>query len=137
MDSFKNQSWDFSNQDVGQLSEDDFMAFVEKQFPGLSSIGPIPGFSRFNEAVNPQNVSAHSVSTLTPPASDDSSPSPSNSNQDQVQEGGNEDPMLKRKASSNYLGSEPSNKTQHTGKLLACLVRLSPLVTVCFRIVCY
>ena len=121
MDSFKNQPWGYSNQHVGQLTDDDFMAFFQKQFPGLSSTGPIPGFPPFNGVVNPQNVSEYSVSTLTPPASEDSSPSPSNSNQE-VQEGGNEDPTLKRKASSNRLGNEPSNKTQHTGKLLVCLV---------------
>lgn len=118
MDSFKNQPWGYLNQDVGQLPDDDFMAFIQKQFPGLSSTGPIPGFPTFNGAVNPHNVS---VSTLTPPASEDSSPSPSNSNHDQVQESGIDDPTLKRKASSNHLGNEPSNKAQHTGKLLACL----------------
>src|SRR6266568_7273453 len=65
MDSFKNQPWGYPNQDVGQLPDDDFIAFIQKQFPGLSSIGPIPGFPTFNGAANPQNVSEFSVSTLT------------------------------------------------------------------------
>lgn len=66
----------------------------------------------FTDGVNPQNLSSYPLPSLTPP-SEDSSPSPPNSNQDNINDDGN-DSMLKRKASDDDLSDEPTQKSQHT-----------------------
>ncbi|KAF4623393.1 hypothetical protein D9613_001582 [Agrocybe pediades] len=105
--------WDLSQHpDVNQLPDNDFLALLQKQFPAdhndvLSYMGP------FTDGVNPQNLSAYSLPSLTPP-SEDSSPSPPNSsNQDHSNEDAN-DSMLKRKASDEDFSDEPTQKSQHT-----------------------
>lgn len=90
-----------------QLPNSDFFALLQKQFPTVDNSVPFVG-------VDPQNLSSYSLPSLTPP-SDDSSPSPPNSNQDATNEDLNEAP-LKRKASGENFSDNPNQKTQHTCK---------------------
>lgn len=107
--------WDLSQHvDINQLPDNDFLALLQKQFPtDNSSFGFIPPFP---DGVNPQNITAYPLPTLTPP-SEDSSPSPPNSNQDAT--AGTEDsndPVLKRKASDDDFSDGHTQKSQHTGR---------------------
>lgn len=103
--------WDLSHHsDLSALGEPDFLSILAKQFPS-SNLGAF-GFGGYTNGVNPQNLNAYELPGLTPP-SDDSSPSPSNSNQDHHNDD-REDSVLKRKASDESLSDEPSQKTQHT-----------------------
>ncbi|KAF5377264.1 hypothetical protein D9615_006429 [Tricholomella constricta] len=103
--------WDLSHaSNFSQLPDDDFLALLQKQFPtGVAQ--PDGGFV---DGVNPQNISRYSLPSMTPP-SEDSSPSPPNTINEQ---GGNEDSgdvALKRKASDGDFEEEaPSSKSQHT-----------------------
>ncbi|KAF8168354.1 hypothetical protein B0H34DRAFT_792972 [Crassisporium funariophilum] len=105
--------WDLShNPTLTQLADSDFLALLHKQFStdsdGLNYMTGYPA------GVNPQNVSTYSLPSLTPP-SEDSSPSPPNSNQDHANDDIN-DAALKRKASDDDLSDGPSSKTQHTSE---------------------
>lgn len=104
MDSYSDPSfWDNAH-----LPDTDFFALLHKQFP------PTVDTNLPLAAVNPQNLSSYSLPSLTPP-SDDSSPSPSNSNQEALNDDLNE-PPLKRKASDEDLSDTPNQKNQHTGE---------------------
>jgi len=116
-----------------QLSDDDFMAMLQKQF--LPQRDPIPNITAgsFSNGVDPQSISRHSLPVLTPP-SEDSSPSP-------PLDGPNHDPngedsgdgegnnisnvpslnyALKRKASgADMVQYGPSQKSQHICRLAA------------------
>ncbi len=108
--------WNLSDP-ITQLSDQDFFNLFQKQIP-VSANG-VDGFQTSPDGVNPQNLSMYSLSNLTPPStSDESSPSPSNSNQDTSKDGVNDDPTLKRKANNDRLESEPNSKTQHMGEHL-------------------
>ena len=90
-----------------QLPDTDFFSLLHKQFPPTVDSQPFV-------AVNPQNLSSYSLPSLTPP-SEDSSPSPPNSNQDTPNDDLNES-LLKRKASEEDFSDVPNQKTQHTCK---------------------
>lgn len=103
--------WDISQHtDLSALNDPDFLSLLSKQFPAGNDASL--GFPSFHDGVNPQNLSAYPLPSLTPP-SEDSSPSPSNSNQD-THNDDREDSVLKRKASDESLSDEPSQKTLHT-----------------------
>lgn len=104
MDSYSDSSfWDNAH-----LPDNDFFALLHKQFP------PTVDTNLPLAAVDPQTLSSYSLPSLTPP-SDDSSPSPPNSNQDAPNDDLNE-PPLKRKASDEDLSDTPNQKNQHTGQ---------------------
>lgn len=118
--------WSLSDPQYTHLSDHDFLSLFQKQIPPVSANGVVSGVQTSPDAVNPQNLSMYS---LSPPfTSDDSSPSPSNSNQDTPQDGANDDPTLKRKANNDRLENEPSSKTQHISKRCVSL-NLRALVT--------
>lgn len=109
-----NSLWDIS-QPPSQLthsSDDDFLAFLHKQFPQTDPTDPN------DHTVDPLSVQEPRQS----PPSDDSSPSPP-SNTDaasrrqslHVRANDTEDAPLKRKASSDDMEPGPSSKNQHTG----------------------
>jgi len=105
--------WNLSDP-ITQLSDQDFFNLLQKQFH-VSANG-VNDFQTSPDGVNPQNLSMYSLPNLSPPStSDESSPSPSNSNQDTSKDGVNDDPTLKRKANSDRLENEPNSKTQHMG----------------------
>lgn len=99
---------------MNQLPDNDFLALLQKQFPtdnnGYNFMSP------FTDGINPQSITPFELPSLTPP-SEDSSPSPPNSNQDG---GGNDDmpdTALKRKASDEDFSDDgPTTKSQHTGQ---------------------
>ncbi|KAH7884021.1 hypothetical protein F5I97DRAFT_1930229 [Phlebopus sp. FC_14] len=112
--------WDLAQapSQFSQLPDDDFLAFLQKQFP--SSLSELSGASPNDGNVNPQSIHKVPLPGLTPP-SDDSSPSPPSNNdslsrRQSVNSRGNDegDSTLKRKASVNDLEEGPSSKTQHT-----------------------
>lgn len=105
MDAYPDTSFWDNTPPFTQLPDSDFFALLQKQFPPIAD--PFVG-------VNPQNLSSYSLPSLTPP-SEDSSPSPSNSNQDAPNDDINE-PPLKRKASGEDFSDTPNQKTQHTGE---------------------
>ncbi|KAF8807169.1 hypothetical protein BYT27DRAFT_7099823 [Phlegmacium glaucopus] len=106
MDSYPDSSFWDNTPSFTQLPGDDFLALLHKQFPPIFDTVPVgPG-------VDPQNLSSFSLPSLSPP-SEDSSPSPPNSNQDAANEDLNE-PPLKRKASGGDFSDNPNQKTQHT-----------------------
>ena len=106
MDSYPDSSFWDNTPAFNQLPDSDFFALLQKQFPPtVPFVGP---------GVNPQNLSSYSLPSLSPP-SEDSSPSPSNSNQEVANEDINE-PPLKRKASGEDFSDNPNQKSQHTGK---------------------
>lgn len=125
--------WDLSSQPstFSALPDDDFLAFLEKQFP--SSVGN-NGLTTFDgitvpEVVDPQSLSRYPIPNTSPPSSD-SSPSPPSVNTEHSpsrrQSGtfdtsasssvgpDQEEQGLKRKASSESVSGEPSHKSQHT-----------------------
>lgn len=118
MDSYPEvtQLWDLShNSDLNQLQDNDFLALLQKQFPNTNDGGLF--MAPYSNAINPQNLSSYPLPSLTPP-SEDSSPSPANSNQDNANDDNN-DSALKRKASDDDLSDGPTQKSQHTsGELL-------------------
>ncbi|KAG5654346.1 hypothetical protein H0H81_004300 [Sphagnurus paluster] len=119
--------WDLSHaSNFSQLEDSDFLALLQKQFPN----GTVSQDPSYVDGVNPQNISRYSLPSMTPP-SEDSSPSPPNTTNEQgVEDGG--DPALKRKASDGDFEQGPSSKSQHTGQfslhdplrwLTRCLMR--------------
>ncbi|KAF7972578.1 hypothetical protein HWV62_17712 [Athelia sp. TMB] len=112
--------WDLSQATTfSQLPDDDFLALLQKQFPGSADFNT----GVFQGGINPQEIQPFSLPGLSPP-SDDSSPSPQSANQDR-DDGSrsrsrhrsgsqDDDPMLKRKASDDSLDEEPNQKNQHT-----------------------
>ncbi|KZT08946.1 uncharacterized protein LAESUDRAFT_735646 [Laetiporus sulphureus 93-53] len=125
------QFWDLSQQPntFSALPDDDFLAFLEKQFPSAVGNNNISHFDGIPEVVDPQNLSRFPIPNPTPPSSD-SSPSPPSINHEHSPsrpESGvfnnstsastsvePEDPGLKRKASHDSMVDEPSHKNQHT-----------------------
>jgi AP-1-like transcription factor len=107
MDAYPDASFWDNTSPFTQIPDSDFFALLQKQFPPISDTVPFVG-------VNPQKLSSYSLPSLTPP-SGDSSPSPSNSNQEVANDDINE-PPLKRKASGEDFSDTPNQKTQHTCK---------------------
>ena len=123
--------WDSTptSSQFSQLPDDDFLAFLARQFPKVVSHQPNQSDSDAHDAsVNPQSILQHPPAGLTPP-SDDSSPSPLSNSADpasrrQSQSAfsrpldnaahGDETPALKRKASDDDLEEGPSSKNKHT-----------------------
>ena len=105
MDPYADTSFWDNTSAFTQLPDSDFFALLQKQFPHTAE--PFAG-------VDPQNLSSYSLPSLTPP-SEDSSPSPPNSNREVSNDDVNE-PPLKRKASGEDFSDIPNQKTQHTGK---------------------
>ncbi|KAI0369919.1 hypothetical protein BV20DRAFT_979848 [Pilatotrama ljubarskyi] len=130
--------WDISAQQPDSFSalpDDDFLAFLQKQFP--SAVGNNPPLSFDNpDGVDPQSISSFPPLNNSPPSSDSSpSPpsthhesslsrrqsgafndSPSSTSADQQkgqQQSQQEDGTLKRKA-ANESEDEPQHKSQHT-----------------------
>ncbi|KAI1790443.1 hypothetical protein LXA43DRAFT_504702 [Ganoderma leucocontextum] len=123
--------WDINAQQPDSFSalpDDDFLAFLQKQFP--SAVGnndPAPISFDNPDGVDPQSINSFPPPNLSPPSSD-SSPSPPSTHHESSlsrrQSGvfgsapsssGNADPedaSLKRKAVDN--SDEPQSKTQHT-----------------------
>jgi AP-1-like transcription factor len=103
-----------------QLPDDDFLALLQKQFPGANQGNQF--LSGFGDGINPQNLSQFSMPSTISPISDDSSPSPPNANKSdgnkQSPEGMDEptESALKRKASDDDFEEGPSQKNQHTGE---------------------
>ncbi|KAK1229566.1 DNA-binding transcription factor yap1 [Marasmius sp. AFHP31] len=122
MDSFPNSSplFDLSQASTfSQLPDDDFLALLQKQFPGSAQNNSL--FSGYNNAINPQSLSQFTLPTMSP-SSDNTSPSPpdtsKNPNNKQGSEEAEEAAMesaLKRKASDDDFEEGPSQKNQHTG----------------------
>ncbi|KAI0638850.1 hypothetical protein C8Q77DRAFT_1043639 [Trametes polyzona] len=126
--------WDISAQQpdtFSALPDDDFLAFLQKQFP--SAVGPNAPLSFDNpDGVDPQSISSFPPLNNSPPSSDSSPSPPSTHNESSLsrrQSGAfsnpassstadqsgkqQEDASLKRKATNdNY--DEPQAKTQHT-----------------------
>ncbi|CDO71768.1 hypothetical protein BN946_scf184920.g52 [Trametes cinnabarina] len=127
--------WDLSAQQpdtFSALPDDDFLAFLQKQFP--TAVGSNPPLSFDNpDGVDPQSISSFPPLNNSPPSSD-SSPSPPSSHneaslsrrqsgafnspvstspvdQQKVQ---NDDGSLKRKANNDNEDDEPQHKSQHT-----------------------
>ena len=137
--------WDISAQQPDSFSalpDDDFLAFLQKQFPG--TIAPTQPLSFDNpDGINPQSINSFPPPNASPPSSD-SSPSPpsthnestvsrrqsgvfnagSSSESPQQQPAQIEDNLLKRKA-VNDNGDEPQHKSQHTSCTLLSLCRSS------------
>ncbi|KAH9855837.1 hypothetical protein C2E23DRAFT_723099 [Lenzites betulinus] len=134
--------WDISAQQPDSFSaipEDDFLAFLQKQFP--AAVGPNAPLSFDNpDGVDPQSISSFPPLNNSPPSSDSSPSPPSTTNESSLsrrqsgafsnppsatgadQRNGNkqsqEDASLKRKASEdNDSDDEPQAKSQHTGSL--------------------
>ena len=125
--------WDINAQQPDSFSalpDDDFLAFLQKQFP--SAIGnndPAPLSFDNPDGVDPQRINSFPPPNASPPSSD-SSPSPPSTHHESSlsrrQSGvfgsapsssGNADPedgSLKRKAVENP--DEPQSKTQHTSR---------------------
>ncbi|PIL30729.1 transcription factor [Ganoderma sinense ZZ0214-1] len=122
--------WDINAQQPDSFSalpDDDFLAFLQKQFP--SAIGnndPAPLSFDNPDGVDPQRINSFPPPNLSPPSSD-SSPSPPSTHHESslsrrqsgvfasAPSSGNADPedgSLKRKAVDN--ADEPQSKTQHT-----------------------
>ena len=119
--------WDLSQATTfSQLPDDDFLALLQKQFPGSADFNT----GVFQGGINPQEIQPFSLPGLSPP-SDDSSPSPQSGNQER-DDGSrsrsrhrsgsqDDDPMLKRKASDDSLDEEPNQKNQHTCPCPLCI----------------
>ncbi|TFK38606.1 hypothetical protein BDQ12DRAFT_94637 [Crucibulum laeve] len=110
MDAYQDATplWDLSHAtSFSQLPDDDFLALLQKQFPAGNDTAQYT----FTDGINPQTISRYPLPSLTPP-SEDSSPSPSNHNQDGDYDASEMGP--KRKASSEDLEEGPSQKSQHT-----------------------
>ena len=122
--------WDISQQPdtFSALPDDDFLAFLQKQFPG--TVGSNQPLSFDNpDGVDPQSLTAFPPPNLSPPSSD-SSPSPPSTHHEpslsRRQSGvfpngptsasadsSQDDTPLKRKASEEN-DEEPQHKAQHT-----------------------
>ena len=108
--------WDLSQPtSFSQLPDDDFLALLQKQFPGTN----VPNFNTggFSDGINPQNITSFALPSLSPPSDD--SPSPPNFNESRGQSeksGGDhdDDHAMKRKASDDDFEEGPSSKNQHT-----------------------
>ena len=132
--------WDINAQQpdtFSALPDDDFLAFLQKQFPGVGNNTNPPVSFDNPDGVDPQNISNFPPPNVSPPSSD-SSPSPPSTHNDSSlsrrQSGvfGNgtaepEDSSLKRKA-TNDNDDEPQSKTQHT-----CMYRVATAITVCMN----
>ncbi|KAL6305660.1 hypothetical protein BKA93DRAFT_208485 [Sparassis latifolia] len=139
MDSFGGiQSfWDISQQpdSFSSLPDDDFLAFLEKQFPTTIS-NPVQHFDptapipvSVPEVIDPQNLTRFPSNST--PTSSDSSPSPPSLPNDSSPSrrqsgvythstsptGELDDAGLKRKASNDSMVDEPTHKSQHTNNL--------------------
>jgi len=130
MDPFGNVQhfWDISQQPntFSALPDDDFLAFLEKQFPTSVGNNNVSHFDGIPEVIDPQNLSRYPIPNVSPPSSD-SSPSPPsipNEHSPSRRQSGvfnststtaePEEPGLKRKASDDSMAGEPSHKSQHT-----------------------
>ncbi|KAL0577393.1 DNA-binding transcription factor yap1 [Marasmius crinis-equi] len=120
MDSFTNSSplFDLSQASTfSQLPDDDFLALLQKQFPGSAHNNNL--FGGFDNAINPQSLSHFTLPTMSP-SSENSSPSPPNTNKGDNKQSSEEaeeqsqESALKRKASDDDFEEGPSQKNQHT-----------------------
>lgn len=118
--------WDLTQQPetFSALPDDDFLAFLQKQFP--TSVGTTPNsFDTSADGVDPQTLTRFPSNAT--PSSSDSSPSPpslpndapSSRRQSEGFSGSpnsndQEDATLKRKASDESITDEPTHKSQHT-----------------------
>lgn len=119
--------WDLTQQPetFSALPDDDFLAFLQKQFP--ASVGTTPNsFDAPADGVDPQTLIRFPSNPS--PSSSESSPSPpsmqndnesSSRRQSEVsstppKDNDQEDPTLKRKASDESITDEPTHKSQHT-----------------------
>ena len=125
MDAFSglDNFWDISQHPstFSTLTEDDFLSLLQKQFPTSNPFDLSPP-----DGIDPISISSLPIPNPTPPSTD-SSPSPPSTNQEPTmsrrQSGvfnkstpeSNDDPSLKRKASDEDMGEEPTHKTVHTG----------------------
>lgn len=127
--------WDLSQQPntFSTIPDDDFLAFLEKQFPSSVTGGGLTTFDGIPppEVVDPQSLTRFPIPGNSPPSSD-SSPSPPSANEhspSRRQSGifntpgsstaasasaDQDDQGLKRKASDDSISGEPSHKSQHT-----------------------
>lgn len=119
--------WDLTGQpnSFSALPDDDFLAFLEKQFP--TSVGNTNAqYDGLPDVVDPQSLS-FTLPNTTPPSSD-SSPSPpsiAERSPSRRQSGAfsasttaePEEAGLKRKASNETMADEPTHKSQHTNSL--------------------
>ncbi|RDX51510.1 hypothetical protein OH76DRAFT_1417238 [Lentinus brumalis] len=115
--------WDISQQPdtFSALPDDDFLAFLQKQFPGTAAANP-PLFDN-PDGVDPQSISNFPPPNLSPPSSDSSPSPPSTHNESSLSrrqsgsfngaDGSQDDGSLKRKASIDPE-DEPQHKSQHT-----------------------
>ncbi|KAI0344238.1 hypothetical protein BDW22DRAFT_1406629 [Trametopsis cervina] len=107
------------------LPEDDFLALLQKQFPTTNNIFDLAP----PDGVDPLNINPLGIPNPTPPSTD-SSPSPPSIAQEPApsrpqsgvfsgdgqgtSDSGLDDPILKRKASSESMDDEPIHKNAHT-----------------------
>lgn len=141
--------WDISAQQpdtFSALPDDDFLAFLQKQFPAATGNNPPLSFDN-PDGVDPQSISSFPPLSNSPPSSD-SSPSPpslghesslsrrqsgvfnspttaaaADQQQTQQSQSQHDDGSLKRKA-ANDNDDEPQHKSQHT----ACTSSRSPMI---------
>ncbi|KAI0771038.1 hypothetical protein BD413DRAFT_554714 [Trametes elegans] len=128
--------WDISPQQpdtFSALPDDDFLAFLQKQFPAATGNNPPLSFDN-PDGVDPQSISSFPPLNPSPPSSDSSPSPPSTHNESSLsrrqsgvfndassssaadQQKGQaqqEDGSLKRKAATDNA-EEPSHKSQHT-----------------------
>ena len=127
--------WDISQQPdtFSALPDDDFLAFLQKQFPG--TVGSNQPLSFDNpDGVDPQSITNFPPPNLSPPSSDSSPSPPSTHNESSLSrrqsgvfngaDGSQDDGSLKRKA-SNDVDDEPQHKTPHTN----CTYSYEPQIT--------
>ena len=127
--------WDISQQPdtFSALPDDDFLAFLQKQFPG--TVGSNQPLSFDNpDGVDPQSITNFPPPNLSPPSSDSSPSPPSTHNESSLSrrqsgvfngaDGSQDDGSLKRKA-SNDVDDEPQHKTPHTN----CTSSYEPQIT--------
>lgn len=126
--------WDLTQQPetFSALPDDDFLAFLQKQFP--TSVGTTPNsFDTPADGVDPQSLTRFPSNPS--PSSSDSSPSPpsmpndadSSRRQSEVLttppvNSDQDDATLKRKASDESITEEPNHKSQHTTSSTSMLV---------------
>lgn len=128
--------WELSQQSntFSTIPDDDFLAFLEKQFPTSVTGGGLTTFDGLPppEVVDPQSLTRFPIPNNSPPSSD-SSPSPPSVNTEHSpsrRQSGvfntpgssnasasaeQDEQGLKRKASTDSMSGEPSHKNQHTG----------------------
>ncbi|OSD05672.1 hypothetical protein PYCCODRAFT_1361875 [Trametes coccinea BRFM310] len=127
--------WDLSAQQpdtFSALPDDDFLAFLQKQFPTAGGNNPPLSFDN-PDGVDPQSISSFPPLNNSPPSSDSSPSPPSTHNEASLsrrqsgafnspvsstpvdqQKGQNDDGSLKRKANNDTEDDEPQHKSQHT-----------------------